>query len=326
MNFGLRLLQEQGEEEVDLGWRIGQIFVVLVVGGIGMLVNLLLFKIKVTKPLATVMQLFKGIGAGSILAVAMVHMLGESGESLEMLAEKTGDYEAWNMVFCMIAIYIYSMIDFVLKRSTDKNCTEFNLQVLVMNDDEHCAHIVADCKPHDKDSELGTSHSHEIVKNTSEKKMSGITRTISEISILSHSILVGVIVGYEATTPMLVATCFHQLLEGFAYANLVVGVKNSCAKWTLVAAYSLTTLIGQIIGVCLSQDEDFSNSEGGEITVGALTAFCSGLLMYTAIVHMLSTWVTSNKQLLAAPAYYGVVTYIGVAIGIGVMALIGKWA
>merc|ERR1712137_589146 len=177
----------------------------------------------------------------------------------------------------MMAIYIYSLIDFVLKRSTDKNCTEFDLQVLVMNDDEHCAHIVANCKPRDKES--GSSHSHEIVTDTREKRLTGVTRLISEISILSHSILVGVIVGYEATTAMLIATCFHQLLEGFAYANLVVGVKNSCGKWSLVAAYSLTTLIGQIIGICLSQDEDFANSEGGEITVGALTAFCSGLLV-----------------------------------------------
>jgi len=313
----LGLHGEGEEEDVSLGWRIGQIFIVLAVGTSGLLLNLFLYKREINKVMAIIIQLLKGIGAGTILAVALVHMLGESSESLEVLNEKT-EYEAWNMVFCMIALYFYSIVDFILKRSTDKNCIEFNLKDLVFAEDGHCIQAAND------ESENSQEKDNNVIKDP--EGISGTARLISEISILSHSILVGVIVGLEASTSLLIATCFHQLLEGFAYANLLSGMKNSALKWTLVSAYSLTTAIGQVIGIVLAEDEDFVGSDTGAIVVGALSAFCSGLMLYTAIVHMLSHWVTHNKQLLGAPKLYGFITYIGVAIGIGAMALIGKWA
>jgi len=323
-----RFLHDEGGEPADisLGWRIGQIFLVLLVGCSGLLFNLFLYSREITKPLATAVQFLKGLGAGTIIAVAMVHMLGESGESLEWLAEETG-YEAWNMGFCMIAIYLFSLVDFIAKKSSGKDCIEFKLKELVLAEEEHCGHISVVCqKNEDDETEHSSSKHHKIDKDTTPRAMSPTSRVISEVSILSHSILVGVIVGMDGSTSMLIATCFHQLLEGFAYANLVTGTKKSVSKWIMIAAYSLTTLIGQVIGVVLAEDEDFSTSTAGTVTIGVLSAFCSGLLLYSALVHMLSQWVTSNKQLLAAPVYFGFVTYLGVAVGIGGMALIGKWA
>jgi len=290
-----------------------------VAGGLGMMFNLHLFKRKVNQTVATVVQLFKGIGVGTILAVSMVHMLNESREDLGWLTEKTGGYEPWNMVLCMMALYFYSVLDFIMSRPTHKDCIQFSLPELVLGEDECCQHIEVKC------NEGSQSHSHTIVKDTRPVSKHN-NRLVSEISIVTHSVPVGIVLGYEATNTLLIATCFHQFLEGFAYANLVAGMKNPVAKWTLIIMYSMSTAIGQVIGVILSQGESGYENQGLSTAMAIISAFCSGLLLHTAICHMLKSWISHNKQMIVAPEFYVFITYTGVAIGIGVMSLIGKWA
>jgi len=319
----LRRLHDDEEGEavfVSLGWRIGQIFVIILAGGLGMMFNLYLFKRKVNKILAILIQLFKGIGVGTILAVSMVHMLNESREDLGWLNEKTGGYESWNMVLCMMAIYFYSVVDFILSRPTSKDCVQFSLTelVLVSGNDMHCQHIEAECNGSQD------MHSHTIINDTTPASNQK-NRLISEISIVTHSVPVGVVLGFEATNTLLIATCFHQFLEGFAYANLINGTKNPVLKWTLISMYSLSTAIGQVIGIILSQGQEFEN-QSLNTAMAIISAFCSGLLLYTAVCQMLNEWVTHNKQMMVAPKVYVFFTYAGITIGIGVMTLIGKWA
>merc|ERR1712093_404872 len=151
-----------------------------------------------------------------------------------------------------------------------------------------------------------------------------------ESGILIHSVLIGLDMGMQSGSTysaLLVAISFHQFFEGFALSQILIEAKLE-KVWMLIAAvafYAITTPAGIAAGVGVHgyYDED---SVSAMLTMGILDSLAGGVLIYMGLTSLLSNWVVNSKSLARAHWIQPFVAFIGLAVGMVSMAVVGKWA
>lgn len=94
-------------------------------------------------------------------------------------------------------------------------------------------------------------------------------------------------------------------------------------KAIMVFFFSVTTPFGIALGIGLSKTYK-ENSPVALVTVGLLNASSAGLLIYMALVDLLSADFMGPK--LQGSIKLQVKSYIAVLLGAGAMSLMAKWA
>ncbi|CCG84037.1 protein of unknown function [Taphrina deformans PYCC 5710] len=154
---------------------------------------------------------------------------------------------------------------------------------------------------------------------------------ILEFGVIFHSIIIGLnlaVSGWDDFKVLYIVIIFHQSFEG-----LGIGARMSMIPfprhlkmmpWLLCAAYGLTTPLAIAIGLGVRtayNPESFTAS----IVSGVLDSISAGILIYTGLVELLAADFLFNPQ--RTKNTKRLLFMLGsVALGAGLMALLGKWA
>ncbi|KAI8800421.1 ZIP zinc transporter-domain-containing protein [Cladochytrium replicatum] len=289
------------EGEYNLPLHIGAVFILMGTSFLGTTIPLLgryFFKRFSTRSLT--FQALKLFSTGVIICTAFIHMFLPA---TKLLADKclpagfTDNYEAWTGVFAISGLFITHLIQVLIRRVT------FNY---ARHHPEHhhspspkptstatASPDSIEPSPHQTEDDDGHGHGHHIEYQMIKERHS--TVYVLELGVASHSLIIGVILGFARGaefTALLVALCFHQFFEGTALSSVVVGARfSSLAPIALmVAMYSLSTPVGVALGVALESAASATLDLAAQnLTTGILEAFGAGILLYDALVNIVAT-------------------------------------
>ncbi|XP_056172359.1 zinc transporter 5-like [Syzygium oleosum] len=151
---------------------------------------------------------------------------------------------------------------------------------------------------------------------------------VLELGIVVHSVIIGISLGASespSTIKLLVAALtFHRFFEGMGLGGCITQAKFKTRAIVIMALFfSLTTPVGIAIGLGVSSRYD-ENSPTALIVQGIFDAASSGILIYMALVDLLSADFMSPKLQSNGRLLFG--TNIALLIGAGCMSLLAKWA
>ncbi|KAF9124139.1 hypothetical protein BGW39_008417 [Mortierella sp. 14UC] len=190
---------------------------------------------------------------------------------------------------------------------------------VIGDDDHHHHHGFA----HDSNGNKSTSQQ--------EQRSREIGTYILELGIALHSVIIGVTLGTTVGAEfvsLLIALLFHQFFEGVALGGRIASLqfkRSSFRPWLLSAWFACSTPLGIAIGIGIR-----STYEGESVTAlivqGVFDACSAGILLYTALVQLMSTEINSNVAFREASKGSQVVQFFALWMGAAAMAIVGKWA
>jgi len=303
------------QENYSIGMQVAGMFIIVIASILGMVLSFGFAKLKNQAKAAYLLLFFKSIGCGIIVSTAMIHLVNEASHRFHDSTGIWKEYDAWQFVFAQIGILMMAIIEFCNSRMVHTLSEQTPLDPTALVDMGHAGHKAVTVGPADEEPE---------------KPDSMLVAYLTEASISVHSIFIGFGLGMRSGssyTVLLVALSFHQFFEGFALGQLILDAQVTSIKKLAVmtAIFSLTTAIGIIIGICTRSTYD-EESQGVSILLAIVDSICGGNLIYLGLVQMLQPWVTGNHQLIQGHSSLGVISFIGVSIGMAIMSIIGIWA
>ncbi|KAI3652320.1 hypothetical protein MP228_003623 [Amoeboaphelidium protococcarum] len=157
-----------------------------------------------------------------------------------------------------------------------------------------------------------------------------ITAYILELGLAAHGIIMGItlgVTGGEQFKTLLVAICFHQFFEGAALSvtALEAGFDTMTQPLLMALFYTLTTPIGQAIGISIAQSYNQNSAENLIIT-GVFLSLSGGILLYDSLVNLITVNITHSKAYSSYSIAKKSFVFLSLWLGAGVMAAIGYWA
>lgn len=154
---------------------------------------------------------------------------------------------------------------------------------------------------------------------------------ILEFGVIFHSIFIGLTlaVSGEEFTILYIVLVFHQAFEG-----LGLGARLATASWPkgkgympylLAAGYSISTPVAIAVGLGVRQSLA-PGSPTTKIANGVFDAISAGILLYTGLVELLAHEFMFNPEMQKAGLRMKGLALLCVAVGAGLMALLGNWA
>lgn len=179
-----------------------------------------------------------------------------------------------------------------------------------------------------------TAHTHGASKRTFDPESYAAQLTaiaILEFGVIFHSVFIGLtlaVAGEEFPT-LYVVLVFHQTFEGLALGSRLASIDWPKSKrWTpylLGAGYAVSTPIAIAIGLGVRQ----SFAPGSQTTLivnGVFDAISAGILIYTGLVELMAHEFMFSGYMQRAPLKEVLGAVATMAVGAGLMALLGKWA
>lgn len=360
-------MSEAGEDDApyDLSFQIAGLFIVLASSAVGVTLPLLLYFLGVQRSpvVECTLLTFKAIGTGVIICTGFIHMLGEAGEQLNADEKPLPDvfeYDAWNSVFAITAIFLCSVGDFVSARLLAPPSQD-DTEVGAFSDLAGCGHGHGHGHAHKEVDSHGTElkgnpvtsnkeelhlceegntvvlennhKSKEIAKRNDAKNRKNLKKArviVLEAGILVHSVLIGLDLGMLAGptyTAFLIAITFHQFFEGFALSQVLIEAEFRDVASLIFGTlfYAITTPAGIAAGIGVRSTFD-SETTASCLTMGILNSLAAGILIYMGLTNLLSMWIVNNEKLQRAHWSRPIFAFVGFAIGLAVMAIIGIWA
>lgn len=346
-------------DEVDnLGLRIGAIFIMFASSAIFTLIPIVMHRVPRLRPPEWVFDMFKYFGSGVIIATALVHLLEPAADELSAPCLNK-DFQEYPMAyaFCLISMMLLFMSEFfayrlgtrVLGKHAAAHEAHHHHAVGHMDAvahehaQEHAQHCGAgegtgevDLADNKLDESVGSSEHVPLhtVDATASSEIVGVF--VLEFGVIFHSVIIGLTLAttqfesddgdsFKVLFPVIV---FHQLFEGIGLGSRLAYLPRSLGAWLpliLGVAYSIVTPIGMAIGLGLRHTYTQDSPTGYYVT-GIFDAFSAGILLYTGLVELLAHDFIFSDKMRTAPLSKVVVNMLEVCVGVGVMALLGKWA
>ena len=158
-----------------------------------------------------------------------------------------------------------------------------------------------------------------------------VSLLILEFGVVFHSLFIGLsLAGSDTFTVLLIVIAFHQFFEGLGLGSrLAVATWPSNWKtWTgylMATGYGFTTPIGIAIGLGVNEGLN-SHPATAQLVNGVFDAVSSGILIYTALVELLAHEFMFNPEMRDAKLSVQMLAFLCVAVGVGLMSLLAKWA
>ncbi|KAK7368295.1 hypothetical protein VNO80_10320 [Phaseolus coccineus] len=305
------------------------IFTILVSSIIGVTLPLVTRSVPALSPENDLFIIVKCFAAGIILGTGFMHVLPDSFDMLwsDCLKEKPWHEFPFSGLVAMFSAIITMMVDSLATSFyAKKSRTEI---------------IPAESSPEgggdrEMDSAVNFGHfhgRHHHSENKPEGQESQLLRyrvvaMVLELGIVVHSVVIGLGVGASNNTctikGLIAALCFHQMFEGMGLGGCILQAQYKFLKKAImVFFFSVTTPFGIALGIALSTTYK-ENSPSALITVGLLNASSAGLLIYMALVDLLSADFMSPR--LQGSISLQLKSYLAVFLGAGGMSLMAKWA
>ncbi|BAT74839.1 hypothetical protein VIGAN_01260800 [Vigna angularis var. angularis] len=317
-------------KEKALSLKVIAIFTILVSSIIGVTLPLVTRSVPALSPENDLFIIVKCFAAGIILGTGFMHVLPDSFDMLwsDCLKEKPWHEFPFSGLVAMFSAIMTMMVDSLATSVyTKRSKTEI---------------IPAESSPAGGgDQEMGGvvnfghfhGHHHHHPENKTEAQESQLLRyrvvaMVLELGIVVHSVVIGLGMGASNNTctikGLIAALCFHQMFEGMGLGGCILQAQYKFLKKAImVFFFSVTTPFGIALGIALSTTYR-ENSPSALITVGLLNASSAGLLIYMALVDLLSADFMSPR--LQGSVNLQLKSYLAVFLGAGGMSLMAKWA
>ncbi|CAI9093300.1 OLC1v1028769C1 [Oldenlandia corymbosa var. corymbosa] len=319
-------LEEEHNKSLALKYKYGAIASIFLASLVGVCIPVLGRKIPSLSPESNVFFVVKAFAAGVILATGFIHVLPDAFESLTSpcLPENPWGNFPFTGFVAMVAtigtlmVDVYATSHYRRKSSGEKGNPAVaddggGGEVLPLH--THATH----------------GHAHGSVPSDSSLTTQLRYRVISqvlELGIIVHSVIIGIALGAnnspKTIKPLLAALTFHQFFEGLGLGGCITQAKFKAQAITVMALFfSLTTPVGIAIGIGIANVYD-DNSPNALIVEGIFNAASSGILIYMALVDLLSADFMNPKLQNSGKLLMG--CNISLLFGAGCMSLLAKWA
>ncbi|KAG0334367.1 hypothetical protein BG004_000435 [Podila humilis] len=167
--------------------------------------------------------------------------------------------------------------------------------------------------------------------NDQENRLRMIGTFILEFGLALHSVIIGIALGTTVGTgfvSLFVALLFHQFFEGVALGGRIASIhfdRRSLSPWLLSAGFALSTPVGVALGIGIRQSYD-GESVTSLLVQGVFDSLSAGILLYTAMVQLMSTELNTNVTFRQAGTRWQTIQFLALWCGAAAMAIIGKWA
>jgi zinc transporter 1/2/3 len=154
---------------------------------------------------------------------------------------------------------------------------------------------------------------------------------ILEFGVIFHSIFIGLTLALSANFIILfVVIVFHQTFEGLGLGSRLATADwpTDRRRWTpyiMGMLYAISTPVAIAIGLGIRESLQ-TGSATMKIVNGVFDAISGGILMYTGLVELLAHEFMFNPHMRKAGLGIQLFAYACVAVGVGLMAMLAKWA
>lgn len=340
------------EAEYNMGLHIAAIFILFCVSAAGTVLPLAARRFQVASDSVVLEALF-AFSFGVVIATGLIHMINEGIERLsnECLGSVVEEYEALGPAFVLITLVLMHFIEcesavFFMGKSpalghghghAHGHGHDHVQTAAIGAQEEPSASAIVVTTPDQaamhSPSEIENPYRSKEVEAAAEDAKSALRRKIAtvifEAGVIFHSIIIGLDLGVTAGSDfktLLAAICFHQFFEGIAIGNSALRSIESRSKLLLMnLAFAVTTPIGLVIGIAIRSS--YSSSSTTALWVeGILDCVAGGILLYTGLVELMTYNMTTNDKFLSRSTAQRLTIHLGLWLGAGAMALIGKWA
>ena len=181
------------------------------------------------------------------------------------------------------------------------------------------------------DGEQGHDHGQAHTDDSAERATSQARTThLVDMYILLaglsfHSFFVGLALGISNSLSLFLAIVAHQFFEGIALGARVARARlpKRAHIWLLDLVFSLAAPVGVAIGIGIAEALG-SGSFTYLVVNGVFQALSGGILIYVAIIHLLSEEMERHSKVDRPGARN--IAYLGLVLGWTIMAVIGIWA
>ncbi|XP_050370046.1 fe(2+) transport protein 1-like [Argentina anserina] len=304
---------------------------ILVTSMIGVSLPLLTRSVPALHPDGNIFVVVKCFAGGIILGTGFMHVLPDSFETLSSicLPDKPWHKFPFSGFFAMLSAIVTMMVDSmgtsIYSRRSKAGVNPDTDGVTATDGDQELA-VAAGGHGHFH------SQNHQVVKGSGEGE-SQLTRfrvvaMVLELGIIVHSVVIGLSLGATNNTctikGLVAALCFHQMFEGMGLGGCILQARYKFMKnAVMVFFFSATTPFGILLGMAISNTYK-ENSPKALATVGLLDACSAGLLIYMALVDLLSVDFMGPK--LQRSIKLQIKSYMATILGAGCMSLLAKWA
>lgn len=267
----------------------------------------------------------KAFAAGVILATGFIHILPNAFESLTSPCLKEHPWADFPFTGFVAMVATIATLLFETSAAAYQVWAQTAAVAKVVGDEEvNGAHV-------DDDMHASHGHVHGSMLSTSddsEVKRYRIVSQVLELGIIIHSIVIGLSLGAsknpKTIKPLLAALSFHQFFEGVGLGGCLFQAKiKSLATTVMAVCFALTTPSGIVMGILVSNTYN-ENSATALIVEGILMAAAAGILIYMALVDLLSPDFKNHKMQNNKILLFG--SYISLILGAGLMSMLAKWA
>ncbi|CAR28359.1 hypothetical protein ZYGR_0R00930 [Zygosaccharomyces rouxii] len=340
-----------GENEYNgnLGARISSIFVILVTSSALTLFPLIAKKVSWLRVHKYVYLFARSFGTGVILATAFIHLMDPAYQEIGGFScvAQVGNWSlySWCPAIMLTTVYFTFLVDlfggvyverkYGIAHSEDHDHAMDAVIAPHVHDDSHLHNMnketVDDSSLSKKDSvDVSVRSSQDTLEKVISFKSEFSAFLVLEFGVLFHSVMIGLNLGttgdeFSTLYPVLV---FHQAFEGLGIGARLSAIDFPHNKrwwpYVLCMAYGLTTPIAIAIGLGVRKSYQ-SNSYAVNVVSGVLDAISAGILLYTGLVELLARDFLFNRQR-AKTLRELIFNLFCLSWGVGLMALLGKWA
>ncbi|KAK8608220.1 hypothetical protein V6N13_023649 [Hibiscus sabdariffa] len=311
-------------KEKALPLKVIAIFSILISSVIGVCSPLFTRSIPALHPDRDLFTIVKCFAAGIILATGFMHVLPDSFDMLSSPCLKENPWHKFPFTgfVAMLSAIVTLMVDSLATSIYSKKCNNDVIPEVGGGQSEMVVVNVGHCHGHHHGSKPETGNANQQLMRYR------VVAMVLELGIVVHSVVIGLSLGASSNTctikGLVAALCFHQMFEGMGLGGCILQAEyNALKKCIMVFFFSVTTPFGVALGIALSKTYK-ENSPTALITVGLLNASSSGLLIYMALVDLLSAEFMGPK--LQDSIKLQVKSYVAVLLGAGGMSLMAKWA
>jgi len=305
-------------DSTDLRWMATGLILIVSFAGVGfpffaMRSNERLFE-------AVWFQLMRVLCTGLVVSVALLHVLADGEEYLRNVSTTypVADAAALFGIFVMVTVKEMGMmaLKYVKQHTTSSGC---GLEDGLLNKGvDH--------------SEFGHTHGLPLIElhdmDLTGQPLRRFVVYMMEVSIMVHSVLVGVALGVlqrrVAVLSLTAALLFHQFFEGLALGAVAVKSGFSFrASWHLFLTFTLSCPVGAVVGIYFARQYDPADPRTAW-TLGMLNALAAGTLLHIGLVELLPEDFRECRDCHNQPPRWA--SLLALFTGGMIMAILAIWA
>ncbi|ORX75485.1 Zinc/iron permease [Basidiobolus meristosporus CBS 931.73] len=277
-------------------------------------------------------NLGRHFGTGVVISTGFVHMMPEAIISLTHVCQSDffHQYPPLAGAIAMCAALINQLLEYLVSDMTEKSCSTNEEKAVEYAHVSH--HNNTQPNPHGHGYSHGGIHSHSAapaeIEGVSLRRRK-LSTYMLEFGIWLHSVPIGITLGVttgDQFKTLLAALIFHQMFEGIGLGARIYELDSRKLMVPLLngLAYAFMAPFGAFIGI-LIRNSYKANDPHTLIVEGVFNAISGGILIYMALVNLISMDFTFSPQFKAEKRLRKIVYFIAMYAGAICMSIIGTW-